>query len=322
MKKIFSLSVLLLAAMLLFVACGDSGTASEVEAANTDEVEAVDNESDLEDGEESSELDRADWPEVIRFAVTGLEGMEELQRNHEPFRLLLEEKMGVEFEFFALSSRIVSATAMQFDQVDIILAGPSEYVQIKYETPEVEILAAMERLHYHTAFIVPMDSPLQSLEDLVGGTIGMGSIGSTSRHIGPSAVLIEEGFDLDSDFTIHNLGTSGSIEALRNGEVDAIAGGIRDFWTMEEEDGEGVWRILLEGPQLPQDPFVANPNLPESFRAEFSRILLTYSDELLASMLSAEGDDVTKYEGAEIVMVDDSYFESLREAYRVLGLEL
>lgn len=316
MKKVLSLAALFLAVVLFFAACASDATPVASNPAPV-AVETPTAELTVDDG-----IDRSDWPSEIRFAVTGIEGMEELQRNHEPFRQLLEELMGVDFEFFALSSRIVSATAMQFGQVDIILAGPSEYVQIKAETPDVEILAAMQREHYHTAFIVSIDSPLESLEDLRGGTIGMGSVGSTSRHIGPSAMLIEEGFNLDTDFTILNLGTSGSIEALRNGDVDAIAGGIRDFWAMVAEDGEGVWRILVEGPQLPQDPFVASPNLPESFRAELSRVLLTYSDVLLAAMLSAEGDDVTKYQGATIVMVDDSYFEFLREAYRVLGLDL
>lgn len=262
------------------------------------------------------------WPTTVRLAVTGLEGMEELQRNHEPFRQLLEQKMGVDFEFFALSSRVVSATAMQMGQVDVILAGPSEYVQIKYETPNAQILAAMERQYYHTVFIVKYDSPLQNLQDLVGTTIGMGSVGSTSRHIGPSAMLIEEGFDLDRDFTIHNLGTSGSIAALRGGDVDAIAGGIRDFMSLEAEDGYGVFRILVEGPQLPQDPFVASPDLPQSLRDELSRVLLTYSDAILSAMLESEGEDSNKYAGAAIVTIDDSYFDAIRAAYRALGLEL
>jgi len=317
MRKIFRLTTLLLVMVLLLTACGGGNSTPTVPTAPTAPTGGADVEFTSDGG-----IDRSDWPEVIRFAVTGLEGLEELQRNYEPFRQLLMEMLGVDFEFFALSSRVVSATAMQFGQVDVILSGSSEYVQIKYETPDVEILAAIQRPYHHTAFIVRAESPMQTLDDLRGATIGMGSIGSTSRHIGPSAMLIEEGFDLDNDFTIHNLGTSGSMEALRNGDVDAIAAGIRDFWDLENEFGAGVFRVLVEGPQLPPDSFVASPNLPESFRAELSRVLLTYSDVLLDAMLASEGEDSNKYAGAVIIMAYDYYFDAIREAYRVLGLEL
>ncbi|MEB1808933.1 MAG: phosphate/phosphite/phosphonate ABC transporter substrate-binding protein [Bacillaceae bacterium] len=301
---------LIILSIILLAACSGKDTAvpqTETAGTNTDS-----NSSEVQD-------ERADWPEKVRFAVTGIEGLEELQRQFGPFKELLEDLTDVEFEFFALSDRVISATAMEYGQVDMILAGPSEYAQIKAAAPDAEPLAALERDQYHTVVIVHEDSDMKEVEDLKGKKVAMKDIGSTSGHIGPSAMLLEMGLDLDRDVEIMLLGDA-RIDAFKNGDVDALATGVRDFVKMVEEDGEGKYRILLEGPPLPQDPFVASGKLPESFRAEFSRILLEHQDEILGAILVSE--DNKKYNKAKIVPITDADYDLMRETYRVLGIEL
>ncbi|MFV8830193.1 phosphate/phosphite/phosphonate ABC transporter substrate-binding protein [Alkalihalobacterium sp. APHAB7] len=301
---------LIILSIVFLVACGSKDTATpqtETAGTNTDS-----NSSEVQD-------ERADWPEKVRFAVTGIEGLEELQRQFGPFKELLEDLTEVEFEFFALSDRVISATAMEYGQVDMILAGPSEYAQIKSASPDAEPLAALERDQYHTVVIVHEDSDMKEVEDLKGKKVAMKDVGSTSGHIGPSAMLLEEGLDLDRDVEIMLLGDA-RIDAFKNGDVDALATGVRDFAKMVEEDGEGQYRILLEGPPLPQDPFVASGELPESFRTEFARILLEHQDEILEAILFSE--DNKKYNTAKIVPITDADYDLMRETYRVLGIEL
>ena len=262
---------------------------------------------------------RADWPDKLNFAVTGIEGMEELQRRYEPFKKKMEELLDVEIAFFPVSDRVVSATAMEYGQVDLVLAGPSEYAQIKNANHQAELLAGIQRDAYYTVLIVPEKSQIKKIEDLKGKTIAMKDVGSTSGHIGPSAMLLEEGLNLDKDVKIELLGDA-RIEALKSGDVDALATGVRDYDKMIEEDGKGAYRIIAEGPPLPSDPFVASGKLPKTLRAELKKVLLEHQEAILEAMLASEDND--KYEKAKMIEIQDNDFDAMRETYKVLGIDL
>ncbi|WP_018924922.1 PhnD/SsuA/transferrin family substrate-binding protein [Salsuginibacillus kocurii] len=297
---------LVMTGALLFTACGEDNREEE---ANADEETAT----------AAEEADREDWPETVRFAVTGIDGMEELQRRYDVFQDLMEELIDVEFEFFALSDRTVASTAMEYDQVDIVLSGPSEYAQTKAAEPEAEPLLALERDEYYTVVIVHEDSDYETIEDLEGETVGMKEAGSTSGHIGPSALFIENGMEPDVDVELELLGDA-RVDAFKAGEVEALGDGIRYYDMMVEEDGEGEYRILHEGPPLPQDPFVAAPSLPESFKEEFTDVLFEHEDEVIAAILDHEENE--KYQEAQLVEIDDSDYDLMRETYETLGIEL
>lgn len=303
-----------LALMLIIAACSNGTDGSEKENSDSNGSKDTTNEN-----VESEGIDKSDWPEKVRFAAAGVEGLEELHRKFGALQEVFEELMGVEFELFSLSNRTVSSTAVEYGQVDIVLSGPSEYVLTKLAEPNVKLLGGLERENYYTVFIVRTDSGFDSLDDLVGHTIAMKDSGSTSGHIGPSAILIDEGFDLDKDFDIQLLGDA-SLEALRSGDVDAMADGVKHYHTLVEMDGEGVWKLLYEGPPLPQDPFVAGPSLPDSFTEEFKRVLFENEEKVLAAILSSEDND--KYEDGKLVNLEDSDYDLMRETYKTLGLKI
>ncbi|SES03509.1 phosphate/phosphite/phosphonate ABC transporter substrate-binding protein [Salipaludibacillus aurantiacus] len=329
MKKLLSG---LFASMMFLVACGEEGenagaengsdnnnSSSNVAAENEDNNSSNDSENNTANEEnETAEADREDWPETLRFADTGVEGMEELQREFGPFKETLEDVLDIEVEFFAVTDRIIGATALEYDQVDMLLAGPSEYVQINNTVPESYPFVGIERSEYHAAFIVHEDSEYETLDDIVGTSIAMKDAGSTSGHIGPSSILIEEGYDLDNDFDIQLL-DSVRIEAFKNHEVDVLATGIKDYYEMVEEDGEGHYRLLHEGPPLPNDAFVASPELPEDFVEEVQTLMLENQEDILDSILVTGEND--KYIEAGFVSAEDADYDSMRRAYETLGLD-
>ncbi|NJP36099.1 phosphate/phosphite/phosphonate ABC transporter substrate-binding protein [Alkalicoccus luteus] len=304
MKKAWTITGMSLAAIAL-TACGaneENDTAEAEEAANTAPEAAEDEEA---------------WPETLRFADTGVEGMEELQREFEPFKEQLEEVLDIEVEFFAVSDRIVGATALEYDQVDVMLAGPSEYVQINNVVPDSYPFVGIERDEYHAAFIVHEDSDYETLDDIVGTSIAMKDAGSTSGHIGPSSILIEEGYDLDADFDIQLLDNV-RIEAFKNHDVDVLATGIKDYHEMVEEDGEGQYRLIHEGPPLPNDVFVASPELPEDFVAAMQEAMIEAQEEIIDSILVTGEND--KYMQARFLEASDEDYDPMRRAYETLGL--
>ena len=68
----------------------------------------------------------AEAAETIRFAVTDIAGLEDLQREYGAFRDELAKATGYEIEFTAVNSRTAAVEAMRAKQVDFVLTGPAE----------------------------------------------------------------------------------------------------------------------------------------------------------------------------------------------------
>ncbi|MFP4362196.1 MAG: phosphonate ABC transporter substrate-binding protein, partial [Alphaproteobacteria bacterium] len=67
-------------------------------------------------------------PSPLKMADTGIEGMARLDEAFGPFARKFEEVAGVELDLYSLSDRTAAGNALQFDEVDLVFAGPSEFV--------------------------------------------------------------------------------------------------------------------------------------------------------------------------------------------------
>lgn len=257
-------------------------------------------------------------PATLRYADTGVEGLEELRRSFGPFVEVMEDITGLAIEFFPVGNRTAAVTALQFEQVDVVMTGPSEYVAIGNNVEGVQPIVSFARPAYASIFIVAEDSPYQSLEDLKGARIAMKDVGSTTGHIIPSYMLTQAGVDIDRDVTILNLGGT-LFEALVNGDVQATATGVRDWPGFVERHGEG-WRILVESPQMPDDLILAGPHIDPECVAFLKEATLANGQRLIDATLAPEGRE--RYRGAQLVDVDDASYDVVREAYAALGLSV
>lgn len=254
-------------------------------------------------------------PSVLRFADTGIEGLEEMRRAFGPFVEEMERMVGIKVEFFPVGSRTMAATALQFDQVDLVLAGPTEYLFIKSRQDVVPVVA-IDREKYYSVIIVPADSPAQTIADLKGLTIGMKDTGSTSGHVMPSFMLMDAGLDLKRDVTVRMLGGT-RVEALLNGDIDALADGVR-IWEQVERRAPGRFRILAESPPLPRDVLIARGQLPADLIEEMRATILAEGETLMQAMLSPAQRD--RYTGGRFMPVSDSDYDLLRRTHEALGL--
>ena len=66
-----------------------------------------------------SSFTSAQNPEKLRFAVTDVQGLEELQRDYEPFRDALAESLGTEIEFFPVADRKVNNLTNERNPINI-----------------------------------------------------------------------------------------------------------------------------------------------------------------------------------------------------------
>ncbi|HRI81968.1 MAG TPA: phosphate/phosphite/phosphonate ABC transporter substrate-binding protein [Opitutaceae bacterium] len=265
-----------------------------------------------------AEPETGDSPKVIRLADTGIEGMEDLSRAYGPFVAELEKLTGVKVEFFPVSNRTAAVTALQFKQVDLILAGPSEYAAIASRLP-VRPVVGIERPQYHTVFVVKADSPIQSLSDLKGRKIAMKDPGSTTGHIVPVWMLHRAGLDVDRDVKILLL-DGARLEALVTGDVDALGSGVRDYEQLIKRFGPGTYRIIAQSEAMPNDLILAGATLSEAFVAGLRQQILAHGEPLMEAILGSTRRD--RYAGSRFVAVQDSDYDVIREGYRILGLPL
>ena len=261
---------------------------------------------------------RADvCPETLRYADTGVEGMEELRRSFGPFVEVMEQTLGVKIRFFPVGNRTAVVNALRFRQVDVVMTGPSEYIALQTHARGAQPIVSLARPSYASIFIVPDNSPYQRLTDLKGARISMKSIGSTTGHIIPAYMLVEAGLDIDRDVRILNLGGT-LFEALISGDVDAAATGIRDWEGFQQRTGGG-YRILAQSEQMPDDLIVAGAHIPASCVAFMREAMLANSDALIQATLAPENR--TRYQDATLIPVDDASYDVVRQAYAALGLK-
>ncbi|MEM9214384.1 MAG: phosphate/phosphite/phosphonate ABC transporter substrate-binding protein [Cyanobacteria bacterium P01_F01_bin.150] len=257
-------------------------------------------------------------PETIKFAVTDVKGMEELQRDYEPFRNALTESLGKEVEFFPVADRTAAAVALQSDQVDVVLTGPAEYVVVRAKANVVPFVA-ITRPNYRSVIAVQPDSEISAVSELKGKTIAMSDLGSTSGQLGPTKILVDGGIQPEGDMEILMLGDT-DLQAFKNGETDAWGGAALDYERFLEAEGlkEADFPLIETGPLLPSDVFVVSSSLAPEFVDELKQSMIDNQDKLIDAIISVDANK--KYTGSEIVEVQDSDYDSIREAYQAIGI--
>lgn len=128
--------------------------------------------------------------EVLRFAVTDVDGLESLQREFGAFKEALEKNSGLKFEFYPVSGRTTAIEAMAAGRVDLVLTGPAEYVIFAQRT-KAEPIVVWQRPDYYGHVVALEGGPVKSLADLKGKKVSFHEIGSTSRHLAPAQILAD-----------------------------------------------------------------------------------------------------------------------------------
>jgi phosphonate transport system substrate-binding protein len=256
--------------------------------------------------------------QTLRLAVTDMEGLEELQTDFGAFKTALETSLDMKIDFYPVSDRTAAVAALQANQVDFLLTGPAEYVILRSKN-KVQPVIGMERPGYHSLVVVYKDSPIQTVEDLKGKKISMSDVGSTSGHLAPSKLLIDAGLDLQKDLEVIMLGNA-DLQALKSKDVDAWAGGWSYLQKFMDKEGLTIddFRILIEGPQLPRDIFIASESLPKETVDLIREKMIEHEDELIAAILTSDANK--KYKGATLKPVEDSEYDYVRGMYEAIGI--
>jgi len=263
--------------------------------------------------------------ETVRFAVTDLVGLEELQREFGAFRDKLSEVTGYEIEFTPVTNRTAAVEALRFKQVDFVLTGPAEYV-VMQKRADAQLVVGFSRPDYFAVVVTMADSGITSVKDLVGKRVAMGSVGSTSRHLGPIQVLADAGVTPMDDMTIINTTVPVLWESLKRGDVAAVGMNNTNFMQLRRQEMEngglqpGAFRVIARGPDLPNDLLMAGSHVRDETVDRLRNAFVDHSDALIDAIVRGGGTDVEKYTGMRFISnIKDSDYNYVRAMYATIG---
>lgn len=258
--------------------------------------------------------------EAVRFAVTDLVGLEQLQREFGAFRDALTQFTGLEFRFFPVSNRTAAVEALKAEKVDVVLVGPAEYVVFRKRTNAYPIVG-FSRPDYFSAIVVLADGPVTTASDLKGKRVAFGDVGSTSNHLAPMQVLKDYGLDPRNDVKAQHVGANVAWEALKRGSVEAIGMNHGRFVAIrgrEKELEPGAFRVVARGPDLPNDILVAGTHLDKGVVEKLRKAFADHSKALVEKVLV--GEDNQKFKGMKfITRIDDRDYNYVRAMYATIG---
>lgn len=256
--------------------------------------------------------------DTIRFAVTDIDGLEELQINMGPFKDAFEAASGLKVEFFPVAGRTVAVEAMAADQVDFVLTGPAEYVVFNARL-DAQPVVVWERPDYYSNLVVLDSSPVQTAADLKGQKISFGDIGSTSQHLGPVTLLTEAGLSYGTDYEAVFLNRNVAVEALIAGDIGAIGLNRTHIESITEKFPDQTFRVIASGDALPSDLLLVSPTVSPEVVDLVRQTFIDHGAELLAAVTATEAN--AKFIGGGFTTdVDDADYDMVRNMFANIGV--
>jgi len=257
----------------------------------------------------------------IKLAITDLVGLEELQREFGPFKKELERVTNSTVEFLPVTNRTAGLEALRFKKVDFVLAGPAEYV-VMQKRANASIVVGLYRPNYYSQVVVKADSPYFTMKDVKGKRVGLGPVGSTSRHLGPMQLFSDANLDPLKDSKLTHTNIRVAWEALKKGDLDAVGMGRSDlegFLAKEPENQLNAYRIIARGGDLPNDLLMAGEHVPPAVVEKFRNAFAQNSDTLIQSILQGS-DHVKRYKGMRfLTQVANKDYDVVRAMYKTAG---
>jgi len=191
---------------------------------------------------------------------------------------------------------------------------------------DAKVVVGFSRPDYFSVIVTMADSGITNVKDLVGKRVAMGSVGSTSRHLGPIQALADAGIKPMEDLELVHTKVPVLWESLKRGDVAAVGMNHTEFRrlrTQEMENGghqPGAFRVIARGPDLPNDLLMAGSHVSDEMISRLRDGFVNHSDELINSIVNGGGTDVDKYTGMRFISnIKDSDYNYVRSMYATIG---
>ncbi len=284
-KLLILLAVLTVAASTALFANGQKETkgGNEPVCTNRGDLDKIycDNDGDLIADAPTDPKDLKD-PDVLFFTYTPLEDPAVYVDMFQPFLDYIAEKTGKEVRYYTTQSYAAEIEAMRSGRLHIagISTGPTCFaVNLAGYEPFSLMGSASGKYGYKLQVIVPVDSPIKSLQDLKGHTVAHTEESSNSGNQAPRALFPEEGITPGKDYkVVYSGGHDSSILGVYNGDYEAacVASSVLERMADRGVVSMDKIRVVWESQPFPTTSFGYAYNLTPELKAKIREAFLTY----------------------------------------------
>ena len=199
-------------------------------------------------------------------------GSSDVADDYKPVFDAISKKYGIYFDVKSGSSYSAVVKGMCSDQADIAWYGPVTFGEAN-KMCDAELLAVDVKKGnsvYFSGIYARKDSGINSISDLIGRSLAVGDIKSTSSFNFPMAMIINDQVDPVKDLGKVVLAGShtNSIAALKEVRVDAAAA---SFNAWEKAIKKGIinprdFVVVAKSDPIPNPPLAMNTKLPEELK--------------------------------------------------------
>ena len=164
----------------------------------------------------------------VRMAVSGSNDDPRMVKRRDAFQARLSQAIGLPVKLYESSDYNGVIQAISSGQVDLAQMAGGGYANVDAQVgglaaPILTLRQAEGETGYYSALVVRANSPIRSLADMKGRTLGYVDFNSTSGYLVPRAKFREQGIDPDTYFgrTSFAGGHTQAVMALANGQFDA-----------------------------------------------------------------------------------------------------
>ncbi|MGJ0204474.1 phosphate/phosphite/phosphonate ABC transporter substrate-binding protein [Leucobacter sp. gxy201] len=257
----------------------------------------------------------------IRFGILPYEDPEALEPAYRVLAEALSEKLDCPVEVTITEDYAAEVLAMENDQLEIAQFGPLGFVFANERADATALVsfgdAEGKPTTYTGGIWVPADSKIQTIDDLAGHTLALGSPGSTSGDALPASALEDAGItdEVTADYAG---GHPEALLALVNGTVDAAQINSQTLATATAEGtfDQAKFRQIWKSEEIPNDPVTVRGNMPQEFQDAVKEALL--------SLDTADVEKVGAFLGVDpagpLIEVDNSTYQPLFDLAQTMGL--
>jgi phosphonate transport system substrate-binding protein len=255
---------------------------------------------------------QAPTKQIVTLAIQPTSQASDIESQAKELEQFLEQKTGYDIQIYVPTSYAGVVEALRFGKADMAFmsAWPS-YLAVQKAGATLELAEVREvvigdtltaETYYYSYWVVPKDSPYNTLEDLRGKSAAFPSPLSTSGYVTPMKTLVETGLvtvepgkEIDPKTYFSDVVFAGGYgqawEALKNKRVDVsiIAGDVSEKLYREVRDGTKV--IHEQGP-IPSHGVVFSKDMDTTAKSKVKAALLELgkdesSKQIMRKLISA-----------------------------------
>ncbi len=242
-------------------------------------------------------------------------------KDYESLIAIIETLADIKIKPIRVTDYNAAVESMRAGRAHIAWYGGKTYIQAA-EMAGAEAFAAGVRkgddtAGYYAYFVVPVDSPLKTLEDVRGKILGLNSIGSTSGDLIPQVELMKVGLSTKNENDFAKVFYAGSHDACLlaaiNKHVDVCGMSSRNF---DARLADGTFkleqvRIIHRSSLVPPPPLAYSTKLSVELRDRIKKATLEAHKH---GKIGGYGGEMSHY-----IEVTDADYDLLREMDSLLN---